>query len=228
MTLFFNPKVQSSEGSSASSSRGESSGSSTENTSPATATSQSQSSETADEVRMTRAEYEKEIANAKRAAEREALSNEEVKDLRAKAKRLQDMEDASKTDAERLTLERDREKDRADKADKQRRDALIRASFFMLAPTKDIPADRFAAGMKLLDLDGVSVDDDGNVKGLDKAIDRLISDNPFLVHVEGSTETTRKPAPKYGSNGTKETLTHEQRVNQAVEELRKQGRGDIP
>ncbi|HXI14821.1 MAG TPA: hypothetical protein VNM48_00520 [Chloroflexota bacterium] len=173
-------------------------------------------------VSMTRAELDRQMGEARRTAERSVRDSQEVKDLREKAKRYQDLEDSQKTETQRLQDERDREKSRADTAETQRRDALIRSEFAITAPAKGVPADRIKAGLRLLDLDGVTVTETGEVKGLEKALDALVKDNPFLTAQAGGDKM-----PQYGTAGQAGAPSREAQIQQAMAEMRRGGR-DIP
>ncbi|NGM81200.1 scaffolding protein [Paenibacillus sp. 7124] len=58
---------------------------------------------------------------------------------------------------------------------------LVNAEFKALARDANVPADRLAAALKLADLSGVTVDDEGNPQGVEDAVKALIDANPYLV-----------------------------------------------
>lgn len=82
---------------------------------------------------------------------------------------------------------------------------LISAEFRTLAREANVPADRMAAALKLADLSGAAVDDDGNISGVDAAVKALIDANPYLV-AQAQPNPIGNPPPTSdpGRNKTKE------------------------
>lgn len=132
---------------------------------------------------------------------RKWADSEETKQLRAKAKRLDELEAAQKSAEERLTAERDEHKTKAETYSTKYRTALIRAAFTTAALGKGIPADRVDAAYRLADLAGVEVDEDADtVKGVDKAVEGLpawlaASDKRAVPDINAGGQSTTQPDP---------------------------------
>ncbi|WP_151737237.1 scaffolding protein [Paenibacillus tengchongensis] len=97
-------------------------------------------------------------------------------------------EAAKLTETERLQAEKDAAEKKAQEAEGKGAAALaaanqrlINAEFKVLAREKNVPAERLAAALKLADLTGASVDDEGNVAGVKEAVEALIAENAYLV-----------------------------------------------
>lgn len=133
------------------------------------------------------------IASERRNTEKQTRESDEIKQLRAKAKRADELEEATKSETEKLA-------DRAAKAEAKvgdlegkYRSALIKTKFTTAAITANIPADRVDAALKLADMSGVDVGEDGTVSGMDKAIKSLPA---WLSTVETTPANgQRRPAP---------------------------------
>lgn len=63
-----------------------------------------------------------------------------------------------------------------------------------------IPADRLGAALKLLDLDGVDVDESGAVVGLESKVDALKSGNAFLWQPPPEAKTSGNGGKRQGAN----------------------------
>lgn len=165
-------------------------------------------------VSMTREELDRQLAEARRTAERSVRESEELKTLRANAKRADDLEEAAKTEAEKLA-------DRAAKAEAERdrlvaevRRGRIEARFTAAALAAGIPPDRIPAALKLADIAAIEGDD------FDRPIADAIKALPDWLKAGG------KPAPDTNSGGTTASVSREQQVQTALAELRARG-GDL-
>lgn len=125
-------------------------------------------------------------------------------DIKAKLADLEKAEDERKkaelSEVERLAAELDEARKKAQEAEERGTSAitaankrLINAEFKALAREHNIPADRLNAALKLADLSGVTVDDDGNAQGVEDAVKALVEANPYLVE---------KAQPKQIGGGT--------------------------
>jgi hypothetical protein len=96
---------------------------------------------------------------------------------------------------------------------------LISAEFRTLAREANVPSDRIAAALKLADLTGVNVDDEGNVSGVKEAVEALIAENPYLAE-----KTQPKQIGGAGGGGDPADKTKEQLLKEAAEKARRTGR----
>jgi hypothetical protein len=87
---------------------------------------------------------------------------------------------AKAAEAQKAVEAANAERDKALSTANQR---LVNAEFKAVARDKNVPADRLAAALKLADLTGASVDDEGNVAGVTEAVEALIAANPYLAEV---------------------------------------------
>lgn len=132
---------------------------------------------------------------------------EEIKTILAKAKEI---EDAQKTEQERLAEEAGKHKTRAEKAEQERNDAVSRLNetlkrTFVLLAAKDFndPEDAW----RFIDREQISVKEDGTVEGVDKAVEALTKSKPYLLKAAqdkrpgspagpGQRTTVQKPGEK--------------------------------
>lgn len=128
---------------------------------------------------------------AKRLA-RDRKGREDYDDIKAKLEALElaeaERKKAELSEAERLAAELEEARNKAEEAEKAKSSTLaaanqrlINAEFKALARDANIPADRLAAALKLADLSGVTVDDEGNVVGAKEAVEALIAANAYLI-----------------------------------------------
>ncbi|MEC0328687.1 DUF4355 domain-containing protein [Paenibacillus macerans] len=147
------------------------------------------------EKTFTQAEVDEIVA--KRLA-RDRKGREDYDDIKAKLTALEQAEEERKkaemTEAERLAAELEEARKQAQAAEEAKTSALaaanrrlISAEFTTLAREANIPADRIPAALKLADLAGVTVDEEGNVVGAKEAVDALVAAHGYLVE---------KPAPQ--------------------------------
>ncbi len=146
------------------------------------------------------------VAKAKKADELQAKIDEiEGKDKTDGEKALADLT-KSQGDLDKVTKNRDELKER-------NQELLIENAF--LKNTKFKWHDVNAA-MKLLDLDDVEIDDDGEIDGLDKAIKALAKSHAFLIKDDDEDDEDRQPvgagASGFGGGGgsTKRSASQQQ------------------
>lgn len=112
--------------------------------------------------------------NSRRRNENKQLRDEQAK-LAAKLKKF---EDADKSETEKITGERDELKARVEKLSGTNTSLALQVAFLQdNTNTWHNPK----AALKLLDLDGVEIDEEGEVTGLEKAIEKLAKENPYLL-----------------------------------------------
>lgn len=154
-------------------------------------------------------------------------------ELKTERDRLKSEEDARKaaamTEQERLQAERDEATrkateatDAASKATTAANQRIIRTEFRLLAKESGIRADALDDAYKLADLSGATVDEEGNVAGVDDVIKTLVAAKPYLAEAA-------KPAPRQigggsGGNDPKPDKTKEQLIAEAAEKARRTGR----
>lgn len=173
-------------------------------------------------ISMSREELDRQLAEARRAGERTAKETDEIKQLRASAKRLQEIEEASKSETEKLTERAAKAEALATERASRYQGALKAAAFKLLARDKGIPADRLDDAYRLADLAAIEVDESTDaVKGMDVAVDALIAARPWLKDDAAVTANgTRPAAPNLNAGGQAQpNPTREQRVAQATQEL---------
>ncbi len=150
-------------------------------TNPQTETAQQQGASAAHAVQPSpqsqsqppRAFSQEEVNSFLATERRKWAESEELKGLRAKAKRADELEAAQLTESEKLTRRATEAEARASELEARYRDAAIRARFATSALAAGIPAERIDAAYKLADLGGVSLSETGNVTGVDEAVKAL-------------------------------------------------------
>lgn len=178
--------------------------------------------ESASYIQLTREDLNRQLAEARKTAEREARESQEIKDLKKKAARADELEAEKLSESERLAKAAKDAQEQRDSALAAARNAMLKGEFTTVALGKGIPADRINAAFRLADLTGVEVDfAAGSVTGIDKAVDALVKAEPYLVG-------TAKTAPDTNTNGSGQGISREQQVAQALAELNKRSGGDIP
>lgn len=144
--------------------------------------------------------------------------NKRYDDLKKKADDFDALqaEDATELDKVKTQLEEERNKNTGVGEDAEKK--LIKAEVKLLAVDlsplgKDFKGKVIVdskAAYKLLDLDDVEVDDDGEVTGVEDAIKALIKDSPWLVKDAGAPENGKgggKPTVNGGARRTEEGKT---------------------
>lgn len=102
-------------------------------------------------------------------------------DLKAKAAKWQEHEDAQKSELEKLQAQIADWQNRATQAETARKQTLVKSSVMAEAAKQGVPADRLDAAYKLLDTAKLSVDENDTVAGLEDAIKALLEANSFLL-----------------------------------------------
>lgn len=125
---------------------------------------------------------------------------------------------AEKAAAEKKAQEAEDGKTAAVTAANQR---LINAEFKSIARDKNVPADRLAAALKLADLTGAKVDDEGNVTGVAEAVDALLAENAYLA---AETKPKEIGKPSGGDGGDPADKTKEQLLKEAADKARRTGK----
>ena len=124
------------------------------------------------------------------------------KHRKAAEKKVADAEKEKLNKQEKAELEAKEAKANSEGLAEKVKEQSLQIEFF--ASDKFIWHNRKAA-LKLLDLEDVEISDDGDVTGLDKAIDKLAKDHPYLVkpkETEGEGEGEGKGKGKSGSSGS--------------------------
>lgn len=164
---------------------------------------------------------------------RERKKYADYDDLKSERDRLKSEEDARKaaamTEQERLQAERDEATRKATEAGEAATKAttaanqrIIRTEFRLLAKESGIRADALDDAYKLADLAGASVDEEGNVTGVDDVIKALIEAKPYLA--EAPKAAPRQIGGGSGGNDPKPDKTKEQLIAEAAEKARRTGR----
>lgn len=127
---------------------------------------------------------------------RERAKYADYGDLKKAAEQWKAHEDAQKSELEKLQSQVTAAIAERDKAQADKRAALVQVSAMAEIQAKGVPPDRLKAAYKLLEVDGLKVEDDGTVNGLTDAVDRLLKDNAFLVAEPNGKGTPAKPGAK--------------------------------
>jgi hypothetical protein len=152
----------------------------------------------------------------------DALRNE-IKELKPQAQagktaqqRLQELEDAQKTDLEKAQAKAAALEAQLTAAQAAHESALIRAAVEREAHQQGaVKAD---VVYRLIDRSGITLDDSGDVKGADKAVKALLEAEPYLkANTAGTTAVPGTPR----ANG--QAPTRDQLVNEKYEKLKASG-----
>jgi hypothetical protein len=162
---------------------------------------------------------------------RDRKGREDYDDIKTKLTTLEqaeaDREKAKLSDTERLEAEKaealkkaQEAEDRSTARETAANQRIINAEFRTLAREANVPADRFAAAVKLADLSGVTVDDEGNAVGVKEAVEALVAAHGYLV------EKTQAKTLGGASGGKADPpdKTKEQLLKEAADKARKTGR----
>lgn len=170
-------------------------------------------------ISLTREELDRQLADVRRATERELKNSADYKAAQDALKKLKDIEDQQKSETEKLTERATKAEQLADERAKRYKAALIKADFVAQASAEGVPADRIDDAYQLAALDGVTVDEENDrVSGVDKAVVQLLKDKPWLVGADG-----KRAAPNVaGGQGTPPTRA--QIVEQQYQEAKASGR----
>jgi hypothetical protein len=129
-------------------------------------------------------------ATARLSRQAKEAGYESVEDLLADAKAKQEADKAAQSETERLTQERDQAVQTRDEALAGANQRLVQAEARALAAEKGVKTERVPYLLRLADLSGVKVNDEGDVDtaALTAAVVKVLEDMPELVE----TETARK------------------------------------
>lgn len=121
-----------------------------------------------------------------------ALEEAEAEREKAKLSETERLE-AEKVAALQAAEDAKAERDRALTAANQR---LIKAEFRAVARELNVRADALDDAFKLADMSGVSVDDDGNIAGVEDVVTALLTNKPYLAE-----QAKPQPKPIGGASG---------------------------
>lgn len=188
----------------------------TANTSTSAAPASTQSGAT---ISMTREELDRQLADARRTAERTTRESDEIKALRAKAKRADELEEASKSESEKLV-------DRLQKAEAEReqlkadlRKTRVETEIARQMTTAGIAPDRISTVEKLVKSD---LADLGDLNGADIA--KTIAD--LIKAIPDGVKNGGRASPDTNISGQTVNVSREDQVQKAMTELRARG-GDL-
>lgn len=122
---------------------------------------------------------------------REKEKTKDYDDLKKKAAAHDKAEAEKLSEVERLTKEKGEAESRSAQAIATANARLILAEVKLVSATAGIPADKLDAAVKLADLSGVKVADDGTITGAKEALEACLKAYPFL----------KAPAGAVGSGG---------------------------
>ncbi|MBJ6364156.1 scaffolding protein [Paenibacillus sp. GCM10012307] len=140
---------------------------------------------------MTQAEFDAKIADR---ITRERKKFSDYDELKSKLSEFENAEAerqrAAMTEQERVQAELAAAKKAAEEAEgksaatlKAANDRVIKADFKLAAASANIRQDALDDAFLLADKAGITVDDDGNVKGIKEALDALVAAKPYLIEV---------------------------------------------
>jgi len=166
------------------------------------------------------------LANERRDTERKIKESDELKTLRAKAKRADDLEAAGKSDIDKATERAAKAEAEAASLQGRYYDALIRSEFSRLAADKQLSAQQIADAFALADRTNITVDADGRVTGADKSLDAVLKDRPYLAGAQSSNgqNGSRRSAPNINAGDQNREPTGQEIIDRAVTEGRQSGR----
>ncbi len=131
---------------------------------------------------------------------RERAKYEDYPKLKEQAKQWQEHEDAQKSELEKLQTKLDAETAARERAESRAKSAFVQSSAMSELAAKGVPPDRLKAAFRLLDADGLKVEDDGTVNGVTDAVDKLLKENAFLLVNDNGKAA--QPAPKPGQKSS--------------------------
>ena len=124
------------------------------------------------------------------AERRKATARQLKKDNEELLKKLKKFEDADKSDLDKITVERDELLATVKTMTGTNQKLALQVAF--LQDNEHTWHDPKTA-LRLIDMDGVEIDEDGEVTGLDKAIEKLAKSSPFLLKKSDSDDDEDKP-----------------------------------
>lgn len=133
-------------------------------------------------------------------ARREAAKYRKAAQQAAEAEEQRKREEMS--EVERLKADMAKMQAQAQEAEQRAQQAMVKAAVIRAANGFNDPED----ALRLLDLDALDTDDDGNIEGLDNAIAALLKAKPYLAKKQGGITPTN---PAAGEPKTDEQLRRE-------------------
>ena len=158
---------------------------------------------------VSKAEFDRITARMKAADQRASAAENKIKKI----------EDAEKTDLERATSENEELKTSLSEKDSRIQDLTMELAFFK---SNKVDWHDPALARKEIDMALVTVDDDGTVRGMDKALEKLAKDKPFLVN-KGEQSGGGRSGGSFNGGGGKSTTTDKNKLANKYSALR--GRG---
>ena len=136
-------------------------------------------------------------------AAKRRVENKQLKaDLDKALARIKEIDDADKSEVDRLTEQVAELTSKQEEAEASLREARLHNAF--LASNKYTWHEPETA-LKLVDLSEVEIEEDGSVKGMDKALKALADSKPFLVRKEEEEDEPKTPTgTPAGSGGRKD------------------------
>lgn len=132
--------------------------------------------------------------------ERQRQQFADYDDLRQKAAKLDELEDAQKSELEKLQERLAQEQKAREQLAAQHKEALVRMTVERLAAAQGFldPSDAY----RMLDVQSLSVNDAGEVEGAAEALKQLAEQKPYLLRPQGQIGATN---PARGGGQTGET-----------------------
>jgi Spy/CpxP family protein refolding chaperone len=146
----------------------------------------------------------------KQRLERERARYADYEELKKAKEELKKLQDADLSEQEKLKKKVQELEDAQAEAERQAKtmelevnEKLVRAEVRMAAATMQFvsPDDAYS----LADLADVKVEEDGSVKGVDKALEKLAKDKPYLLKAEDGQSGAGTPPRGRGSTTTRST-----------------------
>lgn len=149
-------------------------------------------------LQMTQLDLDTIVGERARRAKKTAISDllgelgvENADELKAVFEAHKAAQEAEKTDLQKAQEAKTAAEAQTIAAQKERDNLLIQNAIMEQAPTHNVPADRFAALYKLMDLSDISIKE-GAVTGVDEAIKAAVEANPFLLFIDGGDEKAQQ------------------------------------
>lgn len=157
---------------------------------------------------MTQADLDRIIADR---LARDRAKHADYDELKAKAAKLDEIEEAQKSELEKLQDQLAENQRKAAEAQAERDGAIIQNAVLVEAGKQGVPQDRLGAALKLLDTNMLSVEDDGTVTGVQEAVKAMLEANAFLIG-DGTTPPSTDAGAGSGERpGKTVTLTPEEK-----------------
>lgn len=112
--------------------------------------------------------------------------NESAKEAKKLAKKLEEKEETELKEQEKYEELAEKYKERAEKAEKALEDAQVENA--LTAEASKQGARDLEAVLKLVDRSGIELDKDGNITGIDKAVEGLLEGKPYLKDANASNQ----------------------------------------